>query len=69
MLLEYLLTQDKRLRLQGFSKYEYQGIIDGQLNVSGIALTFTREFNKFKELWSKQVKEEMAKKNKTKEDK
>ena len=66
---EYLLTQDKRLRLQGFSKNEYEGLIDGQVTVSGIALIFTREFNRFKELWSRQVKEEVGKSNKTKEDK
>ncbi|PWL29844.1 MAG: hypothetical protein DCO95_08360 [Roseivirga sp. XM-24bin3] len=59
--LEYLLTEDKRLRLKGFSKNQYEGVIDGQLTVSGIAIIFTREFNKFKELWAKQVKEEVEK--------
>ncbi|WP_339694945.1 translocation/assembly module TamB domain-containing protein [uncultured Roseivirga sp.] len=62
--LEYLLTEDKRLRLQGFSRNEYEGVIDGQLTISGIALVFTREFNKFKELFAKQVKEEVEKKEK-----
>lgn len=62
--LEYLLTEDKRLRLQGFSRNQYEGVIDGQLTVSGIALVFTREFNKFKELFAKQVKEEVEKKEK-----
>jgi translocation and assembly module TamB len=64
--LEYLLTEDKRLRLQGFSRNQYEGVIDGQLTVSGIALVFTREFNKFKELFAKQVKEEVEKKEKEK---
>lgn len=59
--LEYLLTEDKRLRLKGFSKNKYEGVIDGQLTVSGIAIIFTREFNKFKELWVRQVKEEVEK--------
>lgn len=59
--LEYLLTEDKRLRLKGFSRNQYEGVIDGQLTVSGIAIIFTREFNKFKELWAKQVKEEVEK--------
>lgn len=58
---EYLLTPDKRLRLQGFSRNVYEGVIDGQLTVSGIALIFSREFNKFKELWTRQVKEEVEK--------
>lgn len=62
--LEYLLTEDKRLRLQGFSRNQYEGVIDGQLTVSGIALVFTREFNKFKELFAKQVKEEVEKQEK-----
>jgi hypothetical protein len=62
--LEYLLTEDKRLRLQGFSRNEYEGLVDGQLTVSGIALVFTREFNKFKELFAKQVKEEVEKNEK-----
>ena len=59
--LEYLLTEDKRLRLKGFSRNQYEGVIDGQLTVSGIAIIFTREFNKFKELWVRQVKEEAEK--------
>ncbi|MFT7056001.1 MAG: hypothetical protein ACJAR3_001632 [Roseivirga sp.] len=62
--LEYLLTEDKRLRLQGFSRNEYEGLVDGQLTVSGIALVFTREFNKFKELFAKQLKEEVEKNEK-----
>jgi hypothetical protein len=66
---EYLLTQDKRLRLQGFSRNVYEGVIDGQLTVSGIALIFSREFNKFKELWTRQVKEEVEKMNKSDKDK
>lgn len=66
---EYLLTQDKRLRLQGFSKNVYEGVIDGQLTVSGIALIFSREFNKFKELWKRQVSEEAENNKKSKKDK
>jgi translocation and assembly module TamB len=50
---EYLLTQDGRWKLRGFRKSEYENIIDGQVFVSGIALIFTREFNKFKVLWDK----------------
>lgn len=56
--LEYLLTEDGRYRLKGFRKNEYENIIDGQLIVSGIALIFTREFNKYKELFEKAVREE-----------
>ncbi|HLV92297.1 MAG TPA: translocation/assembly module TamB domain-containing protein, partial [Aequorivita sp.] len=49
--LEYLLTENGRYRLKGFQKNEYENIIDGQTVVSGIALIFTQEFNKFEELW------------------
>lgn len=49
--LEYLLTENGRYRLKGFQKNEYENIIDGQTVVSGIALIFTQEFNKFQELW------------------
>ncbi|MGS2739604.1 translocation/assembly module TamB domain-containing protein [Sinomicrobium sp. M5D2P17] len=55
--IEYLLTEDGRYRLKGFRKNEYQNIIDGQLIVNGIALIFTREFNKYRELFKKTAKE------------
>lgn len=50
--LEYLLTKDGRYRLKGFRKNEYENIIDGQLIVTGIALIFNREFNKFSQLFN-----------------
>ncbi len=49
--LEYLLTENGRYRLKAFRKDEYENVIDGQTIVSGIALIFTQEFNKFDELW------------------
>jgi hypothetical protein len=57
--LEYLLTKDGRYRLRGFRKNEYENIIDGQLIVTGVALIFNREFNKFSQLFNplKEVKE------------
>jgi hypothetical protein len=56
---EYLLTEDGRWKLRGFRKSEYENVIDGQVFVSGIALIFTREFNKFKTLWSKAYRESL----------
>lgn len=50
--LEYLLTENGRYRLKGFRKNEYQNIIDGQLIVTGLAIIFNREFNKFSELFN-----------------
>ncbi len=49
--LEYLLTENGRYRLKGFRQNEFENVIDGQTIVSGIALIFTQEFNKFDELW------------------
>ncbi|MGB3774727.1 MAG: translocation/assembly module TamB domain-containing protein, partial [Leeuwenhoekiella sp.] len=49
--LEYLLTEDGRYRVKGFRRNEFENVIDGQLIISGISLIFTREFNKFDDLW------------------
>ncbi|HSM64586.1 MAG TPA: translocation/assembly module TamB domain-containing protein, partial [Gillisia sp.] len=59
--LEYLLTENGRFRLKGFRLNRFDNVIDGQLIVSGIALIFTQEFNKFKELFEKAVIEEAKK--------
>jgi hypothetical protein len=56
---EYLLTEDGRWKLRGFRKSEYENVIDGQVFVGGIALIFTREFNKFKVLWDKAYRESL----------
>lgn len=56
--IEYLLTEDGRFSLKGFRKNSYENIIDGQLIVSGISLIFTKEFNKFSDLWKANLKEE-----------
>ncbi|WP_036194888.1 translocation/assembly module TamB domain-containing protein [Maribacter antarcticus] len=50
--LEYLLTKDGKYRLKGFRKSSYENIIDGQLIVTGVALIFNREFNKFSQLFN-----------------
>lgn len=64
--IEYALTENRRFRLKGFRKNEFQSVIDGQVVVTGIAFLFNREFTKFKELWYKekqqtQVKNETSK--------
>ncbi|QDO93639.1 translocation/assembly module TamB [Formosa sediminum] len=50
--LEYLITPSGKYRVKAFQKNEFESVIDGQTTVSGLALIFTKEFNKFKELWS-----------------
>ncbi|KQC33928.1 hypothetical protein AAU57_11750 [Nonlabens sp. YIK11] len=58
--LEYLLNESGQWRLKGFRKNQFDNVIDGQLIVSGISLIFTKEFNEFKNLFTKTVQEEAA---------
>ena len=64
--LQYMLTRDGRFRLEAFRRKSYENIIEGQLIISGLSLIFTKEFNKFSELWEAIVNEE---KNKNVEEK
>ncbi|AVR46335.1 hypothetical protein C7S20_14270 [Christiangramia fulva] len=63
----YLLDEDGTWRLKAFRKNQYENVIDGQLIVSGISLVFTKEFNKFENLFAKAVIEESQKGSKKKE--
>ncbi|MEQ8549741.1 MAG: translocation/assembly module TamB domain-containing protein [Cyclobacteriaceae bacterium] len=54
---EYRLSENGRYRLKGFRKNEFENVIQGQLIVTGIALIFNREFNKFRELFEKSAEE------------
>ncbi|OBQ57245.1 hypothetical protein VQ01_01870 [Tamlana sp. s12] len=62
--LEYMLTKDGRYKLRGFRKSEYENVIDGQTIATGIAILFTQEFNKFKELWDSMFKAAQEKEEK-----
>ncbi|MCM4156856.1 translocation/assembly module TamB domain-containing protein [Gramella sp. AN32] len=59
----YLLDPDGIWRIKGFRRNEFQNVIDGQLIVSGISLIFTKEFNKFKNLFAKAIKEQVEENN------
>ncbi|WP_010135535.1 translocation/assembly module TamB domain-containing protein [Ochrovirga pacifica] len=50
--IEYALTENRRYRLKGFRKNEFESVIDGQVIATGISLLFNREFNQFKELFA-----------------
>jgi len=63
----YELTKDGRYRLKGFRRDRFENIIDGQTIVSGIALIFTKEFNKFDELWTAMLKSSEDDENETSE--
>ncbi|WP_121665404.1 translocation/assembly module TamB domain-containing protein [Mesonia aquimarina] len=66
--IEYLLTENGRWRINGFRQSEYENVIDGQVFISGIALIFTREFNKFKELWNGEMEAEKQTENNEQEE-
>ncbi|QYA26488.1 translocation/assembly module TamB [Gramella sp. MT6] len=59
--ISYLLDENGTWRLKGFSKSQYENVVDGQLVVSGIALIFTKEFNKFKNIFERAVMENVKK--------
>ncbi|MFN3555931.1 MAG: translocation/assembly module TamB domain-containing protein [Bacteroidales bacterium] len=55
--IEYLLTPEGNLRLRGFRTKNYADIFDGQVIETGIALLFSRSYNKFRELFARKEKE------------
>lgn len=66
---EYLLTPNGNFRIRGFRKNVYENVIDGQTIVNGIALIFSREFNKFDQLWNSiLLKEDRTQKKNENED-
>jgi len=66
--ISYLLDPDGVWRIKGFSRSQYENVIDGQLVVSGIALIFTKEFNEFKNMFEKAVLEKVQNKEKENEE-
>lgn len=59
--LQYLVTEDGRLRFEAFRRRSYENVIDGQLIVSGLALIYIQDFNKFSELWNQIANDEKRK--------
>ncbi len=51
--IDYRLTDDGRWGLRGFRKNQYEGLIEGQVVVTGVSLLFNRDFNSFAELFSR----------------
>lgn len=47
--LEYLLNADGSLRLRAFRRQQFEGVVEGQLVVSGTSLVYSREFTRFSE--------------------
>ncbi|WP_299820819.1 translocation/assembly module TamB domain-containing protein [uncultured Pontibacter sp.] len=49
---EYSLTEDGRLRVRGFQRTQYEGVIEGgDVRATGLALIFVREYNSFSDLF------------------
>lgn len=53
--LDYLLVPDGRYRLRGFRRNEFEGIIDGQIVVTGLSIAYNKDFDNIRELWKKPV--------------
>jgi hypothetical protein len=53
IIIEYMLTKDEQLSLKAYRKNEWEGLIDGQLVVTGVSLQFNKDFQKISELWTK----------------
>lgn len=51
---EYKLTKDGRFRLKAFRHNQYEGAIEGQLVETGAGVLFVRDFNKWKQLFTRQ---------------
>lgn len=64
--LEYLLNPDGSLHLRAFRRQQFEGVVEGQLVVSGTSLVYSREFNRFSEAFrsrpTPQLQSEPAKK-------
>lgn len=56
-LLEYLLNPQGNLVLRGFRKKEFGDLFDGEVVKSGISLLFTKNYNRFQDLFMKKEKE------------
>jgi hypothetical protein len=55
--IEYRLTKDGRYRLKAFRHNQYEGAIEGQLVETGIGFVYVRDFNRWKNIFSRFEKE------------
>jgi len=51
--IEYRLTKDGRYRLKGFRHNQYEGAIEGQLVETGFGIVYVRDFNYWKNFFSR----------------
>jgi translocation and assembly module TamB len=58
ILIEYKLTEDGRYKLKGFRQNEFDEIFEGQIMETGAGIVYTRDFDKWEELFRKKKKTE-----------
>lgn len=62
---DYVLTKDGRYTVRAYNKDEYDAAVQGQVIETGVALIFTLDYNKFRELFHRTEEEkEMIRKQK-----
>jgi translocation and assembly module TamB len=49
--LEYLILRDGRLRLRGYRRRNFEGLIEGDVMETGLGIIFSREYNHFRDLF------------------
>lgn len=50
--IEYSITKDGRLRVQGFQRNEYAGLLEaGDVRTTGVSLIYVRDYNNFSDLF------------------
>ena len=58
ILIEYKLTQDGRYKLKGFRQNQFEEVFEGQIMETGAAIVYTRDFDKWRDLFRKVRREE-----------
>jgi hypothetical protein len=48
-----MLTEDGAYRLKAFRRNQFEGVIEGQLIITGASLVYNREFNAFHEAFKR----------------
>ncbi len=55
---EYLVTPSGNIRLRAFNKTEFEDVIDGEVNRTGVSILYNKDFYKFSEIFKPEEEEE-----------
>ncbi len=58
IIIEYKITEDGRYKFKVFRANKFEGVLDGEIIETGVGIVFTRDYNTFNELFSKDKKED-----------